>query len=152
MRCGDCARARARALVRDRALVRGLALDRALARDLARSIDLDLDVDLARAGPRALDRDLHHSVLVRGSTDTAAVARAMPAPAIRGIVGLAVRWLPVAQRPRYREEFSNELAELPRSLQREYALRVLVHAWGLRRALVEMVRTSDGEPVRRAER
>lgn len=150
MRRGDCARARARARDRDRdrAFVRGLALDLTLARDLARSIDLDL----ARAGPRALDRDLHRSVVARGSTETAAVARAMPGRAIRGMVGLAVRLLPVAQRPRYREEFGDELAELPRSQRCGYALRVLARARQLRRALVEAVRTADGEPVRRAER
>lgn len=68
------------------------------------------------------------------------------------MVGLAVRLLPVAQRPRYREEFGDELTELPRSQRCGYALRVLVRAWQLRRALVETVRTSDGESVRRVER
>jgi hypothetical protein len=76
----------------------------------------------------------------------------MPGRVIRGVVGLALRLLPVAQRPRYREEFGDELAELPRSQRCGYALRVLARAWQLRRALVETVRASDGESVRRVER
>ena len=72
--------------------------------------------------------------------------------ALRLNATVPVRLLPVAQRLRYREEFGDELAELPRSQRCGYALRVLARAWQLRRALVETVRTSDGEPVHRAER
>jgi hypothetical protein len=68
------------------------------------------------------------------------------------LVALAVRLLPVAHRPRYREEFGVELVELPRRARWGYALRVFASAWKLREALVEAVRTSDGEPARRAER
>jgi hypothetical protein len=79
-------------------------------------------------------------------------ARPMPSRATRGLVALAVWLLPVAQRLRYREEFGVELGELPRWARWRYALRVLVSAWELREALVEAVRTSDGESARRAER
>ncbi len=65
---------------------------------------------------------------------------------------MAVRLLPVAARPRYCEEFGAELGELPRRARWGYALRVVLGAWELREALVEAVRTSDGEPARPAER
>jgi hypothetical protein len=66
------------------------------------------------------------------------------------LVVLAVRLLPVAQRPRYREEFGVELVELPRWSRWGYALRVVASAWEVRRALAEGVRASGGEPARRA--
>jgi hypothetical protein len=68
------------------------------------------------------------------------------------LIALAVRLLPVVQRARYREEFGVELVELPRRQRWGYALRVLAGAWELRKALIEAVRTSDGEPARRVER
>ncbi|PZS15402.1 MAG: hypothetical protein DLM60_17260 [Pseudonocardiales bacterium] len=64
----------------------------------------------------------------------------MPGRAASGLVALAVRLLPVAQRPRYREEFGVELVELPRRQRWGYALRVLASAWKLRKALGEAVR------------
>ena len=101
-------------------------------------------------------RDLRCAVDTRsavlGASRKSAAAPAMPGRAIRGMVGLTVRLLPVGQRPRYREEFGDELAELSCRQRCGYALRVLARVWQLRRALVKAVRTSDGEPVRRAER
>jgi hypothetical protein len=76
----------------------------------------------------------------------------MPGRVSRGLVVLAVRLLPVAQRRRYRAEFGVELVELPRRARWGYALRVLVSAWELRASLIEAVRTADGEPARRVER
>jgi hypothetical protein len=76
-----------------------------------------------------------------------------PGGVSRWLVTLAVRLLPVAQRPRYCEEFRVELVELPRRERLGYSLRVLARAWELRRALVESVRTPDGAIARRvAER
>jgi hypothetical protein len=68
------------------------------------------------------------------------------------MVVLTVRLLPVAERLRYLEEFGGELADLPRSQQLRYALRLLTGAWKLRTALVESVRTADGEPASQVER
>jgi hypothetical protein len=110
-------------------------------RDALASV-LALDLDLAR------DR----ATVLGATTATGAVAPARPGRALRGVVGLAVRLLPVAQRSRYREEFGVELAELPRRQRCGYALRVLARAWELRSGLVEAARMPDGEPARRAER
>ena len=66
------------------------------------------------------------------------------------MVSLAVRVLPAREQPRYAEEFRTELVELPRRYRLGHALRVLVTAWELRRALNETVRAPDGTPVRRA--
>jgi hypothetical protein len=101
----------------DPALARGLALARVLARDLV----------------SALDRARRCAAF--GAS--AVVAGATPGRAARGLVVLAVRLLPVAQRPRYREEFGVELVELPRWSRWGYALRVVASAWELRRASVE---------------
>jgi hypothetical protein len=60
--------------------------------------------------------------------------------------------LPVRDRPRYMEEFRDELVELPRHERLGYALRVLAHAWELRRVLTGVARTPDGSPARQAER
>ncbi len=59
------------------------------------------------------------------------------------VVTLAVRLVPVAQRPRYHEEFLGEMAELRPREQCSYALRVLAGAWELRRELVEAPRQAE---------
>jgi hypothetical protein len=84
------------------------------------------------------------AVVVRGARP--------PGRITRGLIALAVRLLPIAQRPRYGEEFGVEFSELPRRQRGGYALRVLANAWELRRALVETVCTPDGEPARQVER
>lgn len=148
----DLSRARVLYHHRDLAGVLVLALDRArdLARDLARDRDfaaiyncaLKLICDLERA------RDLHLGVreAARGA------GRSMPGRVPRGAVALATRMLPAEERPRYREEFRVELIELPRLERLRYALRVLTHAWELRRVLTGAVRAPVGSPARRAER
>ncbi|HEX8759206.1 MAG TPA: hypothetical protein VF734_04350 [Pseudonocardiaceae bacterium] len=139
-------------------LVRDLALARDLARARARGLRIDFGrVSLAR-GPTFDFLDLGLSFVRRSAASDAiavVVDRADSLPggrATRGLVALALRLLPAAQRPRYREEFSLELAELPRPQRCSYALRVLASAWGLRKALIEAVRTADDELARRAER
>jgi hypothetical protein len=78
--------------------------------------------------------------------------RSTPGRSTRRLVALAVRLLPIVDRTRYREEFGVELVDLPRKQQWGYALQALARAWELRKALVEAVRTSDGEPARQTER
>jgi hypothetical protein len=53
------------------------------------------------------------------------------------LVAGAARFLPAAERDRYREEFESELFDLTggRRAQIRYALRILGRAWSLRRAL-----------------
>jgi hypothetical protein len=125
----------AHALACDLPGVRG-SLPHAHAGDLAHALIRDL-VDLDPAAHWA-------------RTVVAGDARSVPRRVPRGLVALAVRLLPVAQRPRYRAEFRVELVELPRRERLGYSLRVLAHAWELRRALVEAVRTPDGAVARRA--
>ena len=145
----------ARNLTRDLALARDLAHDLAHASNLTHARDLALALDrahncafkLIRAFDRA--RDLH--VAARQGAATGA-GSSIPGRVPRGVVALATRMLPVRERPRYREEFRDELVELPRQERLGYALRVLVHAWELRRVLTGVVRTPDGAPARRAER
>ncbi len=145
---------------------------RANARDLACALDLARNLDRALDLARDLDRDRAHALadtLVR-ARDIARVlvdldsaspgvravvaggARSMPGRVSRGLVALAVRMLPAAQRPRYRAEFRVELVELPRRERWGYALRVLTSAWELRWALAEVMCTPNGAPARRAER
>jgi hypothetical protein len=115
--------------------VRG-SLPHAHAGDLAHALIRDL-VDLDPAAHWA-------------RTVVASDARSVPCRVPRGLVALAVRLLPVAQRPRYRTEFRVELVELPRRERLSYSLRVLARAWELRRALIEAVCTPDGAAARRA--
>ncbi len=126
----------------DRACVSALAdLDRA--RDLATEISGDLyrDGDLVNALALALEGSRGRGSTASGAgAVVAGGARSMPGRAASGLVALAVRLLPVAQRPRYREEFGVELVELPRRQRWGYALRVLASAWKLRKALGEAVR------------
>jgi len=70
-------------------------------------------------------------------------SHAVPERTLRGLVGLAVRVLPVRDRPRYAEEFRVELSEVPRRERWGYALRTLTRAWELRRVLTGTVRTPD---------
>lgn len=153
----------ARKLDRKLALVLDRTRYRAHELALGRELDLTIDLDLARGHARELDRALdrarelvrelaNRSVVLGASTESTVAACAMPGRAIWGVVGLAVRLLPVDQRPRYREEFGVELTDLPRRRRCGHALRLLAHAWELRRALVVAMRTADGEPARRAER
>lgn len=144
---------RALALDLDRISARDLALARTLARDLACTLDLDRVRALDRA--RALVSALDSAQQCAPSRVDAVVARgagSTPGWVSWRLIALAVRLLPVAQRPRYRGEFGVELVELPRQKRWGYALRVLASAWELRKALIEAVRTSNGEPARRAER
>ncbi len=53
----------------------------------------------------------------------------------RSTASLAVHLLPPADRERYREEFSAELADLPRCDQAPYAFRLVTRSWSLRRSL-----------------
>jgi hypothetical protein len=96
-------------------------LDRHVVSDRARAHDLVRDLVSARDRAR-------RCAAFRAS---AVVAGAMPGRAARGLVVLAVRLLPVAQRPRYREEFDVELVELPQWSRWGYALRVVASAWEL---------------------
>ncbi len=148
--------ARDLALALDHARARSCAFNLALDRSPSRSLDLVLDHDLARAIDDAQDltRDLDRALNFAGLWARAGVAGCTRSTSDRGtqrLITLAVRLLPVAQRTRYREEFGFELVELPCQQRWGYALRVLTHAWELRKALVEAVRTSNGEPARRAE-
>lgn len=140
------------ALDRDLDLTSVLALDLDLnrARDLTSVLALDLALASALARARVRDRNRRLAASGAGAVG-AGGAPSMPGRARRGVLALAVRLLPVAQRPRYRDEFEVELVELPRRQRWGYALRVLVRAWELRRALVEAMRTVESEPARRAE-
>ena len=95
---------------------------------------------------------------VRRSPTPAAVTvvapgtHSIPGRGTRGLVALATLLLPAVQRPRYREEFNVELAELPPAQWWGYSLRVLISAWQLRRALVARLYILDGEPAPQAER
>ncbi len=175
---GTLALARVNDLANALANASALTLDlaRARARDHTLDLDLDLNLNHSRALARALASDLardgasnldlalaHASDLVRDLVDldpaahwaravAAGGARSMPGRVSRGLVALAVRLLPVAQRSRYCGEFRAELVELPSRERLGYSLRVLVGGWELRRALVEAVRTPDGTAARRAER
>ncbi len=71
--------------------------------------------------------------------DRAATRISAPGRVSRGLVALAVRVLPVRDRPRYREEFRVELGALARSQRWGYGLRTLSRAWELHRALTETV-------------
>ncbi len=120
-------------------------------RRVARASDLVCDLDRARVLARDLVSALDRARRCAAFGASAVVAGAMPGRTARGLVVLAMRLLPVAQRSRYREEFGVELVELPRWSRWGYALRV-ASAWELRRALVEGVRASGGEPARRVGR
>ncbi|MGH3695959.1 MAG: hypothetical protein ACRDRX_18530 [Pseudonocardiaceae bacterium] len=169
----DFARVRVRDLARVRALNRDLARVRALIRililvgtlDRMRVSDLD-PVPVSDLDPFARDLNLIRAIYLDPTFDRArrlAVLRAtgaaaggvadpMPGRAARKLVALAVLLLPAAHRPRYREEFSVELVELPRRQQCGYALRLVASSWVLRRALDEAGRTPDGGRTRREER
>ena len=147
----------------DLALDLDCALDcaRDLARDLTHDLTHDLDFDPDRAPDftltraleleraRARARDLHSASQLEAATGAGS---STPARLPRGVVALATRILPVRERPRYREEFRDELVELPRHERLGYALRLLGHAWQLRCVLTHAVRSPDGSPARRAER
>jgi hypothetical protein len=144
----------ARALARTLTRAFALDLDRAVA--TARALDLDLDPARAIARARHLDRSrqmsrgpahghrpavTHPDSLDRSPEhrqDDAAARRPglKPARNARRAVGLAVRLLPAANRPRYREEFLAELADVTGNRQRaSHLVRVLCTTWTLRREL-----------------
>lgn len=61
---------------------------------------------------------------------------------------LSVWMLPAENRPRYRQEFEEELFELgdqPRRVQLGYAMRLLVRSVALRRALLHSARTAPSQ-------
>ncbi|MGV9364434.1 hypothetical protein [Amycolatopsis sp. NPDC003731] len=72
-------------------------------------------------------------VIRRLARGTATAGR--PGLVCRNLLGVALQVLPLAERPRFAEEFRGEAAALPRG-QARYAARQLLHAWSLRRALV----------------
>ncbi len=132
-------------------VARDLALARDLASDLARDFELASALDRASALVSALDR-ARRAAASGASAVVTGGARPMPGRVPRRLVALAVWWLPVAQRPRYREEFGAELVELPHRARWGYALRLVASTWKLRTALVKAVHPSGGEQARRAER
>ena len=134
-----------------------LALDRdfectsAFDRFSTRDRELERASDHARGIVIALDRARNfaaseaHQIVISG-------VHSKPGRTTRTLVALAVSLLPVVHRPHYREVYVSELVELPRRERLGYALRVLASVRSLRRALLDTIRTPDGEPVRRAER
>jgi hypothetical protein len=105
--------------------IRATAFAKIIQTDLERLLAISLRV-AARHGATRSDLKAHPAIRKK---DSAAGRRAME---------MAVMLLPPTDRPRYTEEFSSEFAELRgRSLraQRTYALRVLLSAVRLRRAL-----------------
>lgn len=140
-----CARTRARNLIR--ALDRALGRARALNRELGREPNRDL------GQTRNLVQALVNLVRSRGAADDESGAGPAPGRVPRGLVAMAVQVLPMQDRDRYREEFRADLHELHRPRQQlGMALRVLTSALGLRRALTETPRNSDGTPARPAKR
>ncbi|MEU9665674.1 hypothetical protein AB0J81_05970 [Streptomyces bobili] len=68
-------------------------------------------------------------------------------PSARWLIGSAVRVLPVADRPRYAEEWQSELWDLaaePRRRHLAHALRVTFRAWSTRRAILDMQQENGG--------
>ena len=108
----------------------------------ARGLAVALVGELAGVGPVAC--------WARGvvADDVCSVPGRMP----RGLVALAVWLLPAAQRSRYRAEFVADIVELPYRERLGYSARVLTHAWQLRGALHEAMRTGDGVSARQAKR
>ncbi|MGH3930580.1 MAG: hypothetical protein ACRDTF_11460, partial [Pseudonocardiaceae bacterium] len=116
----------------------------------ARTLDQSLGVPLSTARNRIddlvrnLKRNLRFATAPeRAISDSSSALGRVP----QCLVALAVQVLPIHERPRYRQEFSVELMELPRQERLRYALRVLTRAWELRSALTETV---DGAPARPA--
>ena len=144
----------AHAHTRDLARACDIARDLALGSNLDRAHDLALALDRAQSCAikltRAFDRARYLHFAAR--QQAGAGSSSMPGRVPRGLVVLATRMLPVRDRPRYMEEFRDELVELPRHERLGYALRVLAHAWELRRVLTGVARTPDGSPARQAER
>ena len=102
----------------------------------------DRALNLARALDRAREiADIIERVqLLHRSSREEATARATgnaPGRVTWRLVALAVRVLPARDRPRYEEEFRNELVELRRRYRFRYALQVFLAAWELRQALAE---------------
>jgi hypothetical protein len=124
----DLASALASALASYHALVRALANYPELARD--RVLAVARYCDLARGLARYLD---HLSVA--------------PVDA-EGVVETAVRLLPRAWQPRYREEYRAELAELSLGERDEYARRVLADVLELRKELTETEWPPDSARVK----
>lgn len=146
----DGAYALARALADDCTLYAALDLTRALACDLIRTNNLACARPCARNLIGILDRALSRAhTLDRSLTEKwAADAGRVPWK----LVALVVWMLPEHDRQRVWEELCAELVDLPRRKRLGHALRALASAWKLRCALIETVRSPDGEPAHRAKR
>ncbi|MFF5978887.1 hypothetical protein ACFY78_08530 [Streptomyces olindensis] len=138
-------------------LVKGLAYASTAAAELA----LQLDRVDPRGGAQArrvaqacgeattlLDRftTALHSPVEAAAPHT---ARRRVSPAAHWLIGSAARVLPAADRARYAEEWRGELWDLaaePRRRHLMHALRIAVHAWSTRRAVLSAGRDDgDGE-------
>ncbi|BBH70762.1 hypothetical protein ACTI_74470 [Actinoplanes sp. OR16] len=123
--------AQARAL--DPALNIVLTRAKFLAGDLG--IDLELNRDLSEDVSKNLDRAIR--IVSEKGSESSPSTRAVHA--VRGlsagILRLVVRALPAEHRARYAEEFSSEIASLPRRARLGYALRLAEQVWPLRRSL-----------------
>jgi hypothetical protein len=113
----------------------------------ARAIELALaDDDLERAVAIAFTREerrevatilggVNVSVYLDALVDDAHPNQPQLSRRTRRATDLALRLLSPEHRQRYREEWSAELADLPRSDQAPYAFRLLFRAWSLRQSL-----------------
>ncbi|MER6714942.1 hypothetical protein ABZ322_33055 [Streptomyces sp. NPDC006129] len=75
-------------------------------------------------------------------------ARRRVSPTAQWLIGSAARVLPAADRSRYVEEWGGELWDLaaePRRRHLVHALRIAVHAWSTRRAVLSARRDDGGE-------
>jgi hypothetical protein len=129
----ETANARWRDLQQVRAIVRDLAIDRPLVRDIARAHDLARR--FAETGPaavvardlmRALERSVTDDPERAGEGERGEARRVASSAA--GLLTVATRLLPVADRPRHGEEYRSELWDLAqagagRLGQLGYALR-----------------------------
>ena len=61
------------------------------------------------------------------------------------VVELAARMLPAAHRPRYMQEFTAELFDMPRFHQIRHAAHVLSRVWALRTALATLTPATIGD-------
>ncbi|MDQ3765449.1 MAG: hypothetical protein M3460_29590 [Actinomycetota bacterium] len=149
----DRAFARILAAEDERDFHRDLARDLAQARTLIRALARDLDHALDRARTRYRPHDPSLGARSTAEQDLAADDISSSLGRLsQGLLAFAVRVLPAPARPRYQQEFSVELRDMPQRERLGYALRVLTNAWKLRRALTQTARSPDVAPIRPAER
>jgi hypothetical protein len=102
---------------------------------LTRPNPLDLPVLEKLALLRDLQRALRHDFYPTSPRRARLERYPQASRRTRCATNIAVRLLPPSDRSRYRQEFAAELADLPRTDQAPYAIRLVTRAWSLRRSL-----------------